>query len=136
MSCGVQAAIGILVSNVALTAQVPSSSIIAGPFVAGMSVPAISVKNVVEIPIGREFSTAPRQLVRTLVQITVRSNDYGEAHDIGELVRKAMRGRSGVINGVQVSSIVKDALHADMRDGDDHFIRAQDFKVFHYQYNE
>lgn len=118
----------LLANSGALTAAVPADRI-ASDLPQGVALPAIAVSHI---------STTYRHMIasdghdhcRSRVQVTVHAGSRPAQKSILALVRAALPRMHGIVNGVQVDSILKDAIGPDLRNDDiGSFIGSQDFFI-------
>ena len=122
-----------LANNAPLTAIVSSNKIIAGVAPLNTVLPAISIRQIS----GQEYQTIKRgsnQLVTERIQVTVLASTYPSQKSILNLIRSALPGTRGTVNGFVVDSITPDIDGPDLYN-DDPVIYEQsiDFMVRFYR---
>jgi hypothetical protein len=121
---GVRVVRYLLANDAALTAEVPASAIAAGDAPIRTPLPAITVKHISGTPHNRvSMQEQAFQTDRVQVTILVKNPDanpdgpgYPGLIELVGLVRAACRHRRGVIDGVDVDSILPDLLGPDLFD--------------------
>lgn len=126
----------LLSTNSALTAVVPVGRIKASLIELETVLPAIAYSHVSTYENTTIDANSLYALVTTRIQVTVAANTYPVVKNVIDLVRKACNYKRGTINGVIVSSIVRENVGADYRD-DEAKIHYQtiDFKVTYHELN-
>lgn len=104
----------LLANNVPLIAVVPASRISAGALPQGTTLPAISVTHVSTVR--RQMVAQTVEFCSSRVQVTVMASTYPLLKSTLTLVRAALPRSRGVVNGVQVDSILTDTDGPDFTD--------------------
>lgn len=118
----------LLANDTALTALVPSSRI-KSDLPQGVVLPAIEVSHI-STTYRHTVASDGHDSCRSRVQVTVHAPSRPMQKSILALVRTALPRMRGVVNGVQVDSILKDVIGPDLRNDDiDSFIGSQDFFI-------
>lgn len=94
-----------LANNAPLAVVVPANKIMAGVAPLNTSLPAVSIRQIS----GQEYQTIKRgsnQLVTERIQVTVLAATYPQQKTILGLIRTALPGTRGTVNGFVVDSIV------------------------------
>lgn len=107
----------LLHTNATLTAQVPTTRIMAGELPQGATLPAISIKHISTLRRHAVAGTAT-EFCTSRVQITVHASDYPEQKSIARLVRGALPRTRGTVAGVNVDSVMHELDGPDMSDDD------------------
>ena len=107
----------LLANDATLIAVVPADKIKAGVVPINTTLPAISIRQIsgIEHEIIRRGSN---QLVTDLVQITVLSSTYPQQKSIMNLIRTALPGTRGTVNGFAVDSITPESDGPDFYNED------------------
>lgn len=79
-------------------------------------------------------ASAGQQIIKSRVQVNCMAKNYLEVKSAQEAVRLALLYKSGLIAGVQVLAITRDAIGADLRDDDlALYMQSVDYMVTHYE---
>ena len=120
----------LLANNVALTAVVPATKIMAGVIPIATVLPAIAVNHISTVERNTVAMTSAKVMATERVQVTVQTKSYSEQKSILELVRKACANRRASINSIAVDSILPEGAGPDLRDDDlGIFLQSRDFFV-------
>jgi hypothetical protein len=121
----------LLSTSAALVAVVPATRIQAGDLPQGVALPAIGITHVSGI--WRQEISKQSKSCLARVQVTVLAASYAQQKQIIELVRDAVPRTHGVVNGVQIDSILRQPDGPDMSDPAlGLYIQTQDYMVnFH-----
>lgn len=135
MSDAVAAIRVLLVGAAAVTAISPADRIMAGTIKQGTELPALSIVHISTVPIGAIDAQAEYSLVTSRVQVTGMAKDYPGVKTLLRAVRKACNYESGILAGIEVTSIVRDTVGPDQENPDAGIcMQTMDFKVtFHEQ---
>jgi hypothetical protein len=126
----------LLSTNAPLNAVVPATRIFAGFIDLESVLPAIAYNHVSTFENTTIDANSLYALVTTRIQVTIAAKDYPTVKSVLELVRKACNYQRGTINGVIVSSIVREQAGADFRDDEAGiFYQTIDFKVTYHELN-
>jgi len=125
----------LLVGAATVVARVPEDQIMAGDVPIGTPMPAVSIKEIVSVPVGAIDGQADRSVVVTRVQVMVMAKAYPEVKPLRDLVRQACNFQRGLIAGVDVVSIERDTVGPDLQDDAGNYFQSIDFKVTHYEQN-
>lgn len=130
---GVVAVRQLLAAYGALTAVVPSASIVAGVLPTGTALPAIAIKEVSatdqNIP-----SPGVKRRVSARIEVQVFASDYPTLREIVRLVKKAAADQMPTVTGISEVTIRTANTGPDFMDDEAKFyIKSQDFWV---GYNE
>jgi len=118
----------LLANNAALTAAVPPERI-ASDLAQDVELPAIEVSHI-SGNYDHSIAGDGDDVCKARVQVTVHARSRPSQKSIQDLVRRALPRMHGVVNGVQVESLLKDAVGPDLRDDAiGSFIGSQDFIV-------
>lgn len=107
-----------LAQNSALTKKVPDTRIMAGILPISSKIPAIviqSISNIEHLNVALDDMSV---LMTNRVQVTVFSKTYPELKQIMDMVRVACKNYRGLVNTIEVDSILPDTVGPDMYDGD------------------
>lgn len=119
-----------------LTAIVPVAKIYAGVIAQEAVLPAIAYSHVSTVENTTIDANAAFALVTSRIQVSVATKDYPQLKDIISLVRKACNYSRGTINGVIVSSIVRELVGPDFRDDESKvYFQSIDFRVVYHEPN-
>jgi len=122
-----------LANNAPLTAVVSSNKIMAGIVPINTALPAISIRQIS----GQEHRVIKRgsnELVTDRIQVTALASTYPSQKSILNLIRTALPGTRGTINGFVVDSIVPDIDGPDLYNDDPViYEQSMDFMVRFYR---
>jgi hypothetical protein len=119
----------LLSTNAALIAQVPAARIQAGPLPQGTTLPAIAINEVSRTE-RHAVAAAGNTMVTSRIQVTVMAREYDEQKTILDLVGAAVVCQRGTVNGVNVSSILREGVGPDFKaDEPKIFMQTRDFIV-------
>lgn len=107
-----------LANNANLIAVVPEVRIFAGVVPLNTVLPAIAVNHLSTVERNTVAMNTATVLATSRVQVTVLAKSYASQKSILELIRKALPNANGIINGVNVDSILPDISGPDLRDDD------------------
>jgi len=120
----------LLSKDAALLAVVPKSRMFPSVIPLGTTLPALTYMLVSSTEDTSISLTSNR--LRSRIQITVAAQTYPQAKQVIALVNTACNHKQGMFNGIQVDSVIKDGVGADLRDDDeDIFYSAIDFRIAH-----
>jgi hypothetical protein len=118
----------LLANNSSLTAAVPADRI-ASDLPQGVALPAIEVSHI-STSYRHTIASDGRDQCRSRVQVTVHASSRPSQKAIQALVRGALPRLRGLVNGVDVDSILKDAIGPDLRNDEiTVFSGSQDFFI-------
>ena len=103
----------LLANNAPLVAVVPASKITAGTVPMNTALPAISLRQISGND-DRVISRAANSLITDRVQVTALTETYSEQKTILNLIRDALPGTYGDINGVLVDSLTQESTGPDL----------------------
>lgn len=120
----------ILANSATMTAMVPASKIIAGIVPINTPMPAIELSHISTQERKTVAMTDADVLTTSRVQITAMSKSYAEIKAILRQIRKSLINLNGLINGVQVDSILSDSIGPDFKDEEAQiYMQSRDFIV-------
>ncbi len=118
----------LLANHAPLVAVVAAAKIMPGPIPQGTALPAIGILHISGVW-DKQISQQSRHCTAR-VQVTVMAGNYPQQKQIMALVRAAVPRTRGVINGVNVESILREPDGPDFGAADlGIFMQAQDFFV-------
>jgi hypothetical protein len=118
----------LLANDAALTAVVPADRI-ASDFKQGVALPLVEVSHITTV-YRHSIASDGTEDCRSRVQVTVHATSRPQQKVIQKLVREALPRMRGIVNGVNVDSILKDVVGPDLRNDDiGSFIGSQDFII-------
>ena len=128
--CAVEVVRYLLAHDAALLALVAADNIKAGALPLNIVLPAICVQEISLIQRRTASMTAGKVLATSRVQVTVIATSVSQQKTILNLVRSACPNTRGIVNTVDVDSILPDQDGPDMRDLDATiFAQSKDFIV-------
>ncbi len=118
-----------------VVAQIVRDSIVAGDVPPDAALPALSIKEVVQVADGAIDAHAEYSIVTSRVQVQVIAEAYQDVKTLRELARRACNFQRGQIAGVDVISIVRDTIGPDLQDPAGNHSQSIDFKVTYHEPN-
>jgi hypothetical protein len=106
----------LLANDAALVALVPAARIFAGPIPLKTPLPAIAVARISGTPRNTVSMLEVVRLMTDRVQVTVQAAGWQNADLLLELVRRACPHQRGLLNNVDVDSILPDVVGPDLYD--------------------
>ena len=120
----------LLTHNSNLLAVVPAAKIFSGAIPLNTVLPAIAVNEISVIERRTVGMNTPTILSTARIQVSVASKSYSDQKSILELVRKACPNTAGLVNSVNVDSILPEFVGPDLRDDDAGvYLQTRDFTV-------
>jgi hypothetical protein len=126
----------LLVAAAPVMARVPADRIVAGDVPVDASLPAIGIKEISSVPAGAFDAQAEYSIVTSRVQVTAISPAYPDVKVLLDLARRACNFQRGVLSGVDVISVVRDAVGPDLSDTAGNSFQSIDFKVTYHESNQ
>jgi hypothetical protein len=123
------AVIRFLLAN-AVADLVPAKYVMGGVIPVGTPLPALSVQEISSVPRTTVAMNSPKMLLTERVQVTVEAKSYPEQKTILARVRAACPNQHGMVNGVDLDSILPDVGGPDLFDAETAiYMQTQDFIV-------
>lgn len=119
-----------------LTAIVPVARIFTGLIPQDAALPALSYSHVSTVENTTIDAQSLYALVTSRIQVSVASKDYAQVKELIKQIRQACNYQRGTINGVLVTSIVRELIGPDFRDDESKVnFQSIDFRVVYHELN-
>lgn len=120
----------LLANNAALLSVVPAALIVSGVIPLDSVLPAVCVNHISSFERNTVAMSESAAMATARVQVTVQAKTYAEQKSVLDLVRRALPNTRGIVNGVDVDSILPDVEGPDLRDDiAEIFMQSRDFIV-------
>lgn len=120
----------LLLAHAPLVALVAAENVMAGTIPQGAVLPAIGIKEIGSSELATVSLGQAAVLVTARVQVTVLAKSYPAVKALLQAAKLGAGAHTGMVAGVQVRSVIRDAVGPDLSDDDAGiYEQSRDFKV-------